>query len=81
MLTETQTETFCQIADENGACFEPEEITTTNDTVADFARQYGAAHEVDGDMLIWRSVQSAKGQQRRDLFVMDFGPFRAAKAI
>lgn len=93
MLDEKQIIDFCnatsqynshEFGDETSWICEPDEVALTRDTLENF--KDGLAHgEPDeiletpvGELFIWFNRQSAKGCQRGDLFVMDFGDARAA---
>lgn len=94
MLTNDQIEQFrlALAADNNGgyeedadlddAYCEADEVVQTRDTVDDFTKQWGKPHDSEeytgGTLMIWNKLQTRKGAQRGDLYVMDFGDARAA---
>ena len=59
---------------------EPEDVTQTAETVADFvAARSGKADEYateKGTLYVWENQQSRAGKKRGNLFLMDAGDFR-----
>ncbi len=78
---------------EEGVLENPEEVVMTLDTLEDFFKfagrrllRNGMRPDVPlelnvtpyGNLYVWDKVQARKGEQRKTLFVMDFGTARAS---
>lgn len=65
-----------------GCDIEVDDITITNDTIEDFQaarsrwNDQGKRVESPDGTLVVRQAQAAKGQQREDIYVVDFGDVR-----
>jgi hypothetical protein len=89
MLTELQKLNFCKATAEwNGNDFEeecarvcePTDVAATQETVADFIKQWGTPNITKtpaGDLMVWKNIQIKKRLRRGDSFLMDFGNVRA----